>query len=104
MREKFSVTSDAAFTPNTETFRLRGENPFQRCRKTMTGLFAADDVFAGDPIELNHAPLAAERFVSVPGVFATLESQQRSFRRRPFQDHVVAIIRGTRQPQSSSRR
>src|SRR2546430_1534830 len=78
MREKFSVTSDAAFTPNTGTFRLRGENLFQRCRKPMTGLFAADDVFTGDPIELNHAPLAAERFVSMPGVLAALESQQRT--------------------------
>src|ERR1039458_8941609 len=77
MREKFSVTSDAAFTPNTGTFRLRGENLFQRCRETMTGLFATDDVFTGDPIELDHASLAAERFVSKPGIPSSVFLQQK---------------------------
>src|SRR5262249_6573493 len=56
----------------------------------------------GDPVELNDSPRANERLVTVEGIVASSEDDQRSFFRRDFGDHIVNVRRRAEQPQTAA--
>src|SRR5262249_41166741 len=66
----------------------------------MTQDLSAPVEFRGYPVQLNHAPLAYERPVSMPGIMRAPECDKRPGRRH-FGNHVIEIIRRSKQSQST---
>jgi hypothetical protein len=69
----------------------------------MAALLTAQDLLGSYPVELNHAPLAGERFVAMPRVIAPLKCKKRPFHRRHFEDDVIEIGARSQQTQSAAR-
>ena len=57
----------------------------------------------GEPVELNDTAFAGERLVTVPGIVAALEREQRARDRRNFEDDVVEVVCRAQQAQPAAR-
>src|SRR5438105_14696100 len=80
------------FTPSSSSCK-RPENFFYGRGETVPVLLAADDLFARDPVELNHPPLARKRFVAMPRIVTALECQKGPIDWRNFKQYVFDIFR-----------
>src|SRR5271166_3232255 len=79
------------------------EQALERGRDLVAQHGDAAVAFRRDPVELDHAALARERLVAVPGIVGALEGQKRPGRGRNLHDRIVEAVGRFQQPQPPAR-
>src|SRR5437762_3140553 len=80
------------------------DDPLQPGGHAVPQQLSSGDGTAGDPVELNDPARSAEGQMTVVRVIAPPESDESSLDRRHFHQHVLDIVRGAKQAETTPRR